>query len=278
MTYFGFLALFLVFPLVVISLLTLLDARCHRAWFNSRSGKVAAGALLVHVILAVTYTTPWDNYLVATRVWWYDPTRVLGLTLGWVPLEEYLFFILQTFLTGLLLFAVLRRLPPNSPISNPLISNSPITNNPFLRLTSSLTLTFIWLASSLLLALNWKPGTYLGLELVWALPPIALQLAVGADILWRYRRSVVPVLSGVTLYLCAADFLAIGLGVWTIDPAQSLNLFIGGVLPVEEVVFFLLTNTLVVFGLTLALAPETWARWAQFKSVFRQRAMIQEKT
>jgi lycopene cyclase domain-containing protein len=273
MTYFGFLFLFLVLPLVGISLLTLLDARRHRAWFNSRSGKVAAGALLVHVILAVTYTTPWDNYLVAARVWWYDPARVLGLTLGWVPLEEYLFFILQTCFTGLLLFAVLRRLPPNSPISNP-----PITNNPLLRLTSSLTLTFIWLASILMLALNWKPGTYLGLELVWALPPIALQLAVGADILWRYRRSLVPVLSGVTLYLCAADFLAIGLGVWTIDPAQSLNLFIGGVLPVEEAVFFLLTNTLVVFGLTLALAPETWARWAQFKSVFRQRAMIQEKT
>jgi lycopene cyclase domain-containing protein len=278
MTYFGFLALFLVFPLVVISLLTLFDARRHRAWFNSRSGKVAARALLVHVILAVTYTTPWDNYLVAARVWWYDPARVLGLTLGWVPLEEYLFFILQTYFTGMILFAALRRRPPNSPISNPLISNSPITNNPFLRLTSSLTLTFIWLASILLLALGWKPGTYLGLELVWALPPIALQLAVGADILWRYRRSLVPVLSGVTLYLCAADFLAIGLGVWTIDPAQSLNLFIGGALPVEEVVFFLLTNTLIVFGLTLALAPETWARWAQFKSVFRQRAMIQEKT
>lgn len=268
MTYFGFLALFLVLPLGVISLLTRLGARRDRAWFNSRSGQVAAGALLIHVILAVAYTTPWDNYLVATRVWWYDPARVLGLTLGWVPLEEYLFFILQTYFTGLLLFAALRRLPPKPPI----------TNNPLARLTSSLTLAFIWLASILILALNWEPGTYLGLELVWALPPIALQLAVGADILWRYRRSVVPVLSGITLYLCAADFLAIGLGVWTIDPAQSLNLFIGGVLPVEEAVFFLLTNTLIVFGLTLALAPETWERWAQFKSEFRQWAMIQKKT
>ena len=158
----------------------------------------------------------------------------------------------------------------NSPISNPLISNS-------LRLVSTLTLASLWLASFLILALNWKPGTYLGLELVWALPPIALQLAVGADILWRYRRSVFPTLFGVTFYLCAADFLAIGLGVWTIDPAQSLNVFIGEVLPVEEVIFFLVTNTLVVFGLTLALAPETWERWAQFWAALQRRALTQEK-
>lgn len=267
MTYFGFLTLFLVAPLIAFGVLTLFDARRDRAWFTSPAGKLAAGALLVHVALAVAYTTPWDNYLVATQVWWYDPARVAGVTLGWVPLEEYIFFVLQTLFTGLLLFAALHRLPPNSPIPS----------NLSLRFISTLVIAFIWLASIVILALGWKPGTYLGLELVWALPPILLQLAVGADILWRYRRSVLPVLFGVTLYLSAADFLAIGAGVWTIDPAQSLNVFIGGVLPVEEPVFFLLTNTLLVFGLTLALAPETWARWAQFKAALRGRVLIEEK-
>jgi lycopene cyclase domain-containing protein len=51
--------------------------------------------------IAVVYTTPWDNYLVATGVWYYDPRLVLNVTLGYVPIEEYAFFILQTFLTGL---------------------------------------------------------------------------------------------------------------------------------------------------------------------------------
>lgn len=262
MTYFGFLFIFLILPILGLGLITLVDARR-----GASVGKLGASALLVHVALAVAYTTPWDNYLVATRVWWYDPARVLGITLGWVPLEEYLFFILQSYFTGLLLFALLRRSPPNNPI----------TNNPSLRLVSALTASWVWLASILILALGWKPGAYLGLELVWALPPIILQLALGADILWRYRRSVLPVLFGVTLYLCVADFLAIDFGVWTIDPAQSLNVFIGGVLPIEELIFFLLTNTLLVFGLTLALAPETWARWARFKAVLRGRALIEEQ-
>ena len=61
-------------------------------------------------IIALLYTTPWDNYLVATGVWWYDPALVTGLTLGWVPIEEYTFFILQTLLAGLWLAFLARRL------------------------------------------------------------------------------------------------------------------------------------------------------------------------
>ena len=64
-----------------------------------------------HVLIALIWTTPWDNYLVATRVWWYDPALVTGLTLGWVPIEEYTFFVVQTLMAGLWLLAWMRRLP-----------------------------------------------------------------------------------------------------------------------------------------------------------------------
>src|SRR5690606_9009452 len=103
--------------------------------------------------------------------------------------------------------------------------------------------------------------TYLALALAWALPPIALQLATGADILWRHRRLVAAALLPPVLYLSAADALAIGAGTWTIAPGQSLEIFIGG-LPLEELVFFGLTSTLLVFGMVLALAQETQARVA----------------
>ena len=63
----------------------------------------------MHVLLAVVYTTPWDNYLVATGVWYYDPQLVSGIVLGWVPIEEYTFFVLQTILTSLVLLFVARR-------------------------------------------------------------------------------------------------------------------------------------------------------------------------
>ena len=111
---------------------------------------------------------------------------------------------------------------------------------------------------------RWQPGTYLALELVWALPPIMLQLWFGADILWRYRKLVFLSIVPLTLYLSAADALAIDWGTWTIDPAQSLNIYLGGVLPIEELIFFLLTNILVTFGVTLILAAESHERLARF--------------
>jgi lycopene cyclase domain-containing protein len=90
---------------------------------------------------------------------------------------------------------------------------------------------------------------------VWALPPVLVQLGLGADILWQERRLLIVVIVPATLYLSVADAVAIHLGVWTIDPQQSTGLLIGGALPLEEFIFFLLTTTLVAFGLALGLAP-----------------------
>ncbi|MEP7288663.1 MAG: lycopene cyclase domain-containing protein [Chloroflexota bacterium] len=65
--------------------------------------------LLALAVIAIVYTTPWDNYLVASGVWYYDPKLVFNITLGYVPLEEYLFFILQSFLTGIFAFWLWQR-------------------------------------------------------------------------------------------------------------------------------------------------------------------------
>ncbi|MCZ7668150.1 MAG: lycopene cyclase domain-containing protein [Chloroflexi bacterium] len=83
--------------------------------------------------------------------------------------------------------------------------------------------------------------------------------------MWYYRRLLLLTIVPTTLYLAFADSLAINWGTWTIDPQQSLNLFIGN-LPVEEFIFFLLTNTLLVFGMTLALAAESQPPFAVLQS------------
>lgn len=258
MTYASFLAVFLVVPLVLVALFTRAEARRGRA-----PTPLAWGALALHVLVAVVYTTPWDNHLVASRVWWYDPARVLGVTIGWVPLEEYVFFVLQTMLTGLVLLALLRRWPPG-----PAVPPSPAIR---LRAASAAVALVAAGASLVVLAAGWRPGTYMALILAWALPPIALQLAVGADLLWRRRRAVLTTLTAAVLYLSAADAYAIHGGVWTIDPAQSLGAKLGGTLPIEEAVFFLVTNALIVAGMTLALSPETWTRWRRGASALRRR-------
>jgi lycopene cyclase domain-containing protein len=253
MTYFGFLAKFVVIPLVIIGGLTLYD-RWRGCAPPKRLGDLPAWiALAAHVLVALLYTTPWDNYLVATRVWWYDPQLVTGVTLGWVPIEEYTFFVLQTLLTGLWLLWLARRLPP--PMDTP--------PRPRLRWVSASVTGLVWLASVIGLFSGWKPGVYLTIQLAWALPPIIFQLAFGADILWRYRGLVLLTLVPATLYLGAVDAVAIDAGTWTIDPAQSLEIYLGGVLPLEEFTFFLVTNTLVAFGMTLVLARESQARTPQ---------------
>ena len=71
-----------------------------------------------------------------------------------------------------------------------------------------------------------------------------------------------------TLYLSATDALAIGRwGTWTIDPAQSLHVLLGGMLPVEEFVFFLLTSTLLTLGIVLVWAEPSHRRLAETKSI-----------
>jgi lycopene cyclase domain-containing protein len=118
----------------------------------------------------------------------------------------------------------------------------------------------IWIISIVILLSNWQAGTYLGLELVWALPAIILQLAFGADILWQHRNIVITAIVSTTIYLSIADALAIQSGTWTIDPAQSTELLLFGILPIEEFIFFLLTNILIIFGVTLVLAAQSQKR------------------
>jgi lycopene beta-cyclase len=256
MTYFAFLALFVGLPILILLGLTWRDARRGRRLPNYLGSYPAGLVLLAHVLIALIYTTPWDNYLVATGVWWYNPELVTGLTLGWVPIEEYTFFIVQPIMTGLWFLLWARRLA--APTGRRWVNRR-------LRFGLLAAGGLLWLAMIASLVSGWSPGTYLALQLAWALPPILLQIGFGADILWRYKRIVLLGLLPPTLYLAAADSVAIGAGTWTIDPAQSLHWLIGGVLPVEEFLFFLVTNTLLVFGMTLVLATESQVRLGEWK-------------
>lgn len=106
-------------------------------------------------------------------------------------------------------------------------------------------------------------ATYLVLELGWALPVILLQIALGWRELWAHRTAWFGATAASTVYLCLADRLAIGDGIWHIAPDRSTGILIGG-LPLEEAVFFLLTNLLVVQAMLLFMAPSMRARAASW--------------
>ena len=97
MSYGQFLVVFLVLPIVVlgVALRQRLSARYLRA-------------MAILALVAFAYTTPWDNLIVALGVWTYDRSLIAGIVIGYVPLEEYLFYGLQTILTSLVLLALRR--------------------------------------------------------------------------------------------------------------------------------------------------------------------------
>ncbi len=260
MTYFGFLLWFLAIPALLLWTI--------RGWLPPRSkttsgatdGKALGIALGVQIALALIYTTPWDNYLVATAVWHYDTRLVTGVILGYVPLEEYIFFVLDTLLVGLWWQFLSRRIS----------ATNDFHPSAKLRMWCSLALGAVWLAATVAYFSGWRPGTYLLITLAWALPPIILQIAFGGDVLWHHRKLVGWVIFPIGLYLSFADLLAIRAGIWAIDPAQSTGLFIGG-LPLEEGVFFFATAILITFGLTLTLSAESRKRFHFVSQVVRER-------
>ncbi|MEW6269150.1 MAG: lycopene cyclase domain-containing protein [Thermodesulfobacteriota bacterium] len=98
MTYARFLALFLLPPLVLAVTL---------AWRLVERRHVLFLAALSVVVLA--WTSPWDNAAVAAGLWGFAPERISGVVVGLLPLEEYCFFLLQTWVVSVFLIWWLRR-------------------------------------------------------------------------------------------------------------------------------------------------------------------------
>lgn len=270
MTYMWFLILFLLLPIAGLTPLLLRDRLRKQSRVQHARAWLPLTLLLALLVVAVVYTTPWDHHLIATGVWWYAPDRLLGATIGRIPLEEMLFFPLQTLLVGLWFLWLAPRVAPS--LMRPPerdgedrqhaqdIQHASNSQGMPLRMVAVAACGTLWFAALAGLLLGWRPGTYLCWELVWALPPLALQVGLGADILWRYRQVLAATLIPLILYLGVADGLAIAQGIWTINPRQTVGLRLSGVLPLEELVFFSLTTMIVTFGLVLGLAGETSVR------------------
>lgn len=115
--------------------------------------------------------------------------------------------------------------------------------------------------------------TYLLLLIAWAGPVLALHWAVGAPELRRRARLLAVAVVVPTIYLTAADSIAIESGIWQISERYSLGLRWRG-LVVEEALFFLLTNTLVAQSIILFLSPEVRARmWRLRGRLLRRTGM-----
>lgn len=230
LSYLGFHAVFVLPPLLALLAL--------RPSVTRSGGRTERTALALMVVAALCYTTPWDSFMIERGVWFYADGAVL-VRFGAVPLGEYLFFVFQTVVTGLWLswYGVDPSFDARDWRVSPRAAGVAV----------ALGATAAGVVSLTILA---PRGYYLGAILAWACPLFALQWGVGGGYLARTWRAWLPAVLVPTLYFAAADRVAIALGVWTIAPASSTGLLVLG-LPVEEGLFFLVTNLLVVWGITL---------------------------
>ena len=93
--------------------------------------------------------------------------------------------------------------------------------------------------------------------MVWAVPFLLLQFGL---LVHHFRsrtgavlRAVVPPALVVGTYLALADHLAISAGIWNFGEGKHLGVYVAGV-PLEEILFFLMTSLMVSLGLTLFTA------------------------
>lgn len=262
MTYFTFLLLFVVTPAAVFTVLTR----------PTRGEWAVLGALLGIVYV---WTTPWDNYLVGSGVWYYDPQLVSGLVLGWVPVEEYLFFGLQAWMTSMWAFGLRRWLKPDAP--RPLTAPTVLAAGGGVALAAA---AAAWLTPGLggpapaanLPPLPFGAWNYSVLILAWAVPVILGQAWLGWPAFKQEWRWMMGAMLTPAVYLTMVDSLALGAGTWTIAPAQSHNLFLPGRVPVEEGLFFLVTNVMLVQGLVLFTHPLVRARLTRWAAALRPAA------
>ncbi len=230
---------------------------------TGRRERFARLGIITISLIAFAYATPWDNWLVANAIWTYGADRVL-MTIGYVPIEEYLFFILQPILTGLWLYHM-------STLYEPRWFAKQRTS---VRVSGAVVFGIITLLSAALL-LAPPSYRYLAMILVWAAPVLALHWAVGGDQLVRNWRVALAGIIPPTLYLGVVDRFAIGAGVWHITTATSTQIMVFG-LPIEELIFFAVTNIMVVQGLLLfAWVAETgaWERFVQQVYAVARRAL-----
>lgn len=240
MTYLTFLLIFLVLPIGALLFM-------REGPTAGVGGTRARIALPLVCLIAFAYTTPWDNYLVYRGVWFYGADRVIG-TIAYVPIEEYLFFVLQPILTGLFLYRVLERwtMPELRPA-------------PGVRIFGSLIYAAFAVAGILFLLSGNDRALYMGLILAWACPVLVAMWAYAGDHVREFARPALISVAVPTVYLWIADRIAIGLGIWDISALYSFNWRPLG-LPIEEAVFFLVTNMLVVHGVLLFLHGDRIAR------------------
>lgn len=208
--------------------------------------------LVFLVLTAVVSTIPWDSYLIRTHIWSYPPHVIIGPTLFDIPLEEVFFFVIQTYNTSLLYLILSRPTFQPTYLQTESSQHGPRNSSQYkwqLYKGIGQAILACVIAYGFMLVKEGREGTYSGLIIIWAVPVILLLWTIACQfiICLPLSNTLVPI-AIPTLYLWIVDTLSLNRGTWVINHGTKFGSHLWDGLDIEEAFFFLVTNTLIVFG------------------------------
>jgi lycopene beta-cyclase len=209
------------------------------------------GMALGLVLLAVmVFTTPWDNLAAKWGIWGF-PRAKYSLRIGWLPIEEYGFFVLQSLNVMLSIRALFYFFPEwltglETEIGLWTLICLAGSVVPWAVVTAQL----IWLRHKA------GPRVNYAVHLAWFLPVIYAQWIVAPFLFLAHAGLLALVTAMFGLYYTLADLVAVRAGTWFFDEKQITGVKLFKVLPWEEIAFFFLTSLLVAQSYLLLLPSE----------------------
>ncbi|MES2310054.1 MAG: lycopene cyclase domain-containing protein [Verrucomicrobiota bacterium] len=236
MSYFQFHLFFNLPPLLVLLFL-------QRHHLPTTPELLCLGVIFVAVGL---FTSPWDNHAVKKGIWGF-PRDQHSFKIAFLPIEEYLFFFIQTFLVILSVRLAFLELPS-------ITHHLPTVLTPFKGILA-LILFGGWIA----IGKQWKKRSsssrwnYTFHLFYWFAPMILFQWIIGAEIFSPLLGFLLLLSLGWGLYYTGCDLIATSQGIWHFDENQIQGWRIRGILPWEESAFFWMTSLLVAQSYILLL-------------------------
>ncbi len=240
MTYFRFHLIFNLPLLIALAAITSKDA-----W--TQGEMTAFGLVLIAVLI---FTTPWDNLAAKWGIWGF-PREKYSVRIWHLPLEEYLFFLLQSANVMLAVRAFFYFFPDWQ-------TNQETDLNLVLKVCLAASVLPWVLVGFALRRLRQMAGSRVNyaVHLAWFLPVIYSQWVMAFSLFSAHALMLLLITAAFGIYYMIADLFAVRAGTWFFDEKQITGLKLGGILPWEEVAFFFLTTLLVAQSYILLLPSD----------------------
>jgi len=228
-----------------LPLLILLAALSGTVPWTAEEGE-ALGLVLLAVMI---FTAPWDNLAAKWGIWGF-PRDKYSLRIGYLPVEEYAFFLLQSVNVMLAVRALFHYVPNWQNGQGVLIGKETL----YCLGASVLPWIFIFFQMRWLRRRG-GPCVNYAVHLAWFLPVIYGQWVLAPFLFLSHAGLLASVTFAFGAYYTLADVVAVRAGTWFFDEKQITGVKLAG-LPWEEIAFFFLTSLLVAQSFLLLLPSD----------------------